>query len=84
MSSSLKHLLNPVDEDKDTNVSQIPEGHLASSEQQFNFAANAPAMAFNMDDSINMAMPMDIWDDYNGELPRVSDYLGPSAMNPLV
>ncbi|KAH6968232.1 SNF2 family N-terminal domain-containing protein [Fusarium avenaceum] len=81
---SLKHLLNPVNEDKDINVSQIAEGHLASNEQQFNFAVNAPAMTFNMDDSINMDVPMSIWGDYNGEMPRVSDYLGPSAMNPLV
>jgi hypothetical protein len=82
MSSSLKHLLNPVDEDTDTNVSQVSGGNLASDGQQFNFAGNAPAMTFNMDDSIN-SIPMDIWDDYNGELPRVSGYLGPSAMNPL-
>ncbi|KAM0286603.1 hypothetical protein ACHAO9_008233 [Fusarium lateritium] len=81
---SLKHLLNPVDEDTDTNVSQLLGGQLASGEQQFNFAANAPAMTFNMDDSINMGMPTGIWDDYNGEVPRFSDYLGPSAMNPLV
>jgi hypothetical protein len=81
---SLKHMLNPVDEDQDTSVSQIPDGHLASSEQQFNFAVNAPAMTFNMNDSINMNVPMSIWGDYNGEMPRVSDYLGPSAMNPLV
>jgi hypothetical protein len=77
-------MLNPVDEDKDNNVSHISQDHLASSEQQFNFAANTPAMAFNMDDSINMGVPMSIWGDYNGEMPRVSDYLGPSAMNPLV
>ncbi|KAF4951751.1 hypothetical protein FSARC_12822 [Fusarium sarcochroum] len=80
MSNSLKHLLNPVEEDTDTHTrgSNLPLG-----EPQANWVESSRAdTSFNID-SIDLGFPPSFWDDYNGEVPRVSQYLGPELTNPL-
>ncbi|KAM0352350.1 hypothetical protein ACHAPU_002015 [Fusarium lateritium] len=82
---SLKHLLNPVEEDITPDASQGFGGQSALAEQQSHFHVDTTtAMDLSFDESIGMNVPLALWDDYNGEGPRVSSYIGPSTINPLV
>ncbi|KAM0548185.1 hypothetical protein ACHAPJ_009983 [Fusarium lateritium] len=81
MSNSLKHLLNPVEEDENTHA---PANNLPLEEQQANYVEGSHTdTPFNIDGSINFGFPPGFFDDYNGEYPRVSQYLGPELANPL-
>ncbi|KAJ4267530.1 hypothetical protein NW762_003637 [Fusarium torreyae] len=81
MSNSLKHLLNPVDEHENT---YTRDSNLSLEEQQANYVEGSRTnTAFNIDGPIDLGFPPNFFDDYNGEYPRFSQYLGPELTNPL-
>ncbi|KAF4990996.1 hypothetical protein FGRMN_8117 [Fusarium graminum] len=68
---SLKHLLNPVEEDAIPDASQDSRGQLTVEEQHSNFHVDTTtSISFNFDDSISMGPSLGLWNDYNGEGPR--------------
>jgi hypothetical protein len=84
MSNSLQHLLNPVDEHDRQDEHQTPVSHVSLANQQSTTMSNIPTeIYFNTNGSLNMDFSMGLWNDYTGELPRVSEYLGPGSSNPL-
>ncbi|KAJ4122735.1 hypothetical protein NW768_010176 [Fusarium equiseti] len=83
MSKSLEHLLNPVD-DKERQDGSAPLPQTVLADQQSAFAGTLPTgMYFNSNESFNMDFQMNLWNDYTGDVPRSSDFLGPSSSNLL-
>jgi hypothetical protein len=81
--SSLEHLLNPVDDrERQDGPAPLPQNVLA--DQQSTFTGTLPTgIYFNSNESFNMDFQMNLWTDYTGEIPRTSDFLGPSSSNLL-
>ncbi|CAG7555879.1 unnamed protein product [Fusarium equiseti] len=83
MSKSLEHLLNPVDDRKRQDGS-APQPQTVLADQQSTFASTLPTgMYFNSNEPLNVDFQMNFWNDYTGEIPRTSDFLGPSSSNLL-
>jgi len=83
MSKSLEHLLNPVD-DKERQDGPAPLSQAVLADQQPILTGALPTdMYFNSNESFNMNFQMNLWNDYSGEIPRTSDFLGPSSSNLL-
>ncbi|KAF5663727.1 hypothetical protein FHETE_7432 [Fusarium heterosporum] len=81
---SLKHLLNPVEEDTIPDDQHNLRSQLILAEQHSNLHVSNDAMEFGMDSLNDFGVQLRLWGDYNGEGPRVSSYVGPSTINPLV
>ena len=84
MSKSLEHLLNPVDDKERQDGPSAPLTQPVLVDQQSNFTGSLPTnMYFNSNEPLNMDFQMNFWNDYTGEVPRTSDFLGPSSSNLL-
>ncbi|KPA38492.1 helicase transcription factor protein [Fusarium langsethiae] len=84
MAKSWKHILNPVDERERHHDQPAPVSHASLANQQSVQMNNVTtAMYFNANESFRMDFSMGSWNDYSGELPRGSEYLGPALSNPL-
>ncbi|CAF3557385.1 unnamed protein product [Fusarium graminearum] len=84
MAQSWKHILNPVVEQEQHNDQPTPISNTSLTNQQSAPLSNVPAeLYFNANESFNMDFSLNGWNDYTGELPRESEYLGPGSSNPL-
>ncbi|KAL6922291.1 hypothetical protein FSST1_006317 [Fusarium sambucinum] len=85
MAQSWKHILNPVNEqeqhnDQMTGVSHTP---LADDLQSAPMTNVSTDLYYNTNEHFNVDFSLTGWNDYNGEFPRESQYLGPGSSNSL-